>query len=51
MPGKLVEILGDPETVVASITAPSRAEVEGEEEGDAAAEPEIVGRPDADEAE
>ena len=46
-----VEILGDPETVVASITAPSRAEVEGEEEGDAAAEPEIVGRPDADEAE
>ncbi len=46
-----VEILGDPEIVVASITAPSRAEVEGEEEGDAAAEPEIVGRPDADEAE
>ncbi len=46
-----VEILGDPEIVVASITAPSRAEVEGEEEGDTAAEPEIVGRPDADEAE
>lgn len=38
-----VEILGDPETVVASITAASRAEVEGEE-GDAAAEPEVVGR-------
>jgi large subunit ribosomal protein L25 len=44
-----VEILGDPETVVASITAASRAEVEGEEEGEGAAEPEIVGgRPDAD---
>jgi large subunit ribosomal protein L25 len=45
-----VEIVGDPETVVASITAASRAEVEGEGEGEAAegAEPEIVGgRPEA----
>lgn len=47
-----VELLGDPETVVASITAPSRAEVEGEEEGEAAAaEPEIVGGRDAAESE
>lgn len=50
-----VELLGDPETVVASITAASRAEVEGEEEGEAEgeeAEPEIVGgRPDAAESE
>ena len=37
-----VELLGDPETVVASITAASRAEVEGEED-EGGAEPEIVG--------
>jgi large subunit ribosomal protein L25 len=43
-----VEIIGDPETVVASITAASRAEVEVEE-GEGGAEPEIVGgRPDSD---
>ena len=42
-----VEILADPETVVASITAASRVEVEGEDEVEAAPEPEIVGgRPD-----
>lgn len=45
-----VELLAEPETVVASITAPSRAEVEGEgeDEAEGGAEPEIVGgRPDA----
>lgn len=42
-----VEVLGDPETVVASITAASRAEVEGEE-GEGGAEPEIVGGRPAD---
>ena len=45
-----VELLADPETVVASITAASRAEVEGEgeDEAEGGAEPEIVGgRPDA----
>lgn len=44
-----VTILGDPESVVASVTAASRAEVEGEEgEG---AEPEVVGRAGAEESE
>jgi large subunit ribosomal protein L25 len=44
-----VTILGDPESVVASVTAASRAEAEVEEaEG---AEPEIVGRTAADESE
>jgi large subunit ribosomal protein L25 len=42
-----VEVLGDPETVVASITAASRAEVEGEE-AEGGAEPEIVGGRPAD---
>lgn len=49
-----VELLGDAEMVVASITAASRVEVEGEEEGEAegGAEPEIVGgRPDDAESE
>lgn len=46
-----VEIIGDPETVVASVTAASRVETgEGEEgEGEEAAEPEVVGRAGAEE--
>jgi large subunit ribosomal protein L25 len=46
-----VTLLGDPETVVASVTAASRVE-EGVEEGEEGEEePEIVGRPAGDESE
>lgn len=45
-----VEILGDPESVVASVTAPSRVD-EVEEEAAEEAEPEIVGRTGDDETE
>lgn len=44
-----VTILGEPDTVVASVTAPSRAET-GEEEEESA-EPEVVGRPASEDTE
>ena len=48
-----VELVGDPELVVASVTAPSRVETGEEEEEvvEGAAEPEIVGRVADDESE
>ena len=47
-----VELVGDPELVVASVTAPSRVETaEEEEEVEGGAEPEIVGRDAGDESE
>jgi large subunit ribosomal protein L25 len=46
-----VEIVGDPELVVASVTAASRVETGEEEEAEVEAEPEIVGRAAGDESE
>lgn len=46
-----VEIVGDPELVVASVTAASRVETGEEEEVEVEAEPEIVGRSAGDESE
>ena len=51
MPPPGVEIVGDPELVVASVTAASRVETGEEEEAEVEAEPEIVGRAAGDESE